>query len=81
MIERDITRYQNWGRQGYVDVLRCLDRYHPPLVADPDAERLTAMCVFCNYRREIGLQEQIDLMQKIKYAEATYALTKAKEIE
>lgn len=81
MITNDITRYQNWARKGYVDPLRCLDKYHPPLIADIDAEYIVVRCVFCEYRREIGLAEQRDLMAKIKQSEAAYVIRTMNEYD
>ena len=57
MEHKKITEYQNWARRGYLTLLKCNEKDHPPLLADPLSLELIVKCVLCDFRREIGLRE------------------------
>lgn len=70
---RSITSYQNWARRGYLDPLICHNnKNHPWLIADPDSYETSIRCVSCEFRKQLGLKEQKDILLKIRMAEMTF---------
>lgn len=72
MTPREIVRYQKLGAMGYVAELDCKnDSRHPSLIPDIDNPNLAIRCVVpdCGYYREIGLQEQSILDEKMRMAQ------------
>lgn len=70
---RKITEYQRWARMGYVQPLICHnEKIHPLLIADSESYEVAVRCVICSYRRELGLKDQLNILEKIRIAELVF---------